>query len=96
MIFFDSDSKVNTIYWIFDKELGLLINPTNVEAQKINGIILNTYGIIVAAFSMINKVYQIRNFKKIFLVANVSLKIVFRIFFLTLSNAYIDFLDWEF
>ena len=48
---------------------------------------------IVAAFLMIDKVNQIRFFGKTFLLANISLKVVFGILLLILSNADIDFLD---
>ena len=44
---------------------------------------------------MINKTNWIRFFGKTFLVTNISLKVVFGMFFLTLSNADIDFLDRE-
>ena len=42
-----------------------------------------------------NKANQIRFFEETFLVANVSPEIVFEIFFLILSVADTDFLDWE-
>ena len=45
---------------------------------------------------MTNKANQVRFFKKIFLLANISLKMVFEMFFLTLSSTDIDFLDQEF
>ena len=44
---------------------------------------------------MTNKGNQVRFFEKIFLVANVSLKIVLEMLFLTLNNADINFLDEE-
>ena len=47
---FDSDNKVNTIYQTFAQKLELLIRPIDVRAQKIDGIMLNTYKIIVAVF----------------------------------------------
>ena len=63
--------------------------------QKIDGIMLDTYGIVVAVFLVMDKVNQIRFFEKTFLVANVSPKVVFRMPFLILSGANIDFSDWE-
>ena len=62
---------------------------------KIDSTMLNTYGIVFAAFSMTDKANQVKFFKEPFLVANVSLKIVFGIPFLTLSSADIDFLERE-
>ena len=54
---------------------------------------LNTYEMVVAAFSVTDKANQIRFFEETFLVANVSPEVVFGIFFLNLSTANIEFLD---
>ena len=69
----------------------LSIRPTDVGAQKINGIILNTYGMVVAAFSVVDKANRVRFFEETFLVANVSPEVVLGMPFLTLSNADVDF-----
>lgn len=47
---------------------------------------------VVAIFLITNKANQIQFFEKTFLVANVSPEIVLEMFFLTLSDADIDFL----
>ena len=65
----------------------------DVGAQKIDGTTLDTYGMVVAAFLMTDKVNQVKFFEKTFLVANFSLKVVYGMFLLTLSGADIDFLD---
>ena len=91
----DLKSEVNTIYLFFAKQLGLPIRQTDVGVQKINGIILDTYGIVVAAFSVVDKANPVRFFEEIFLVTNVSLEIVLGILFFTLSSANIDFSGWE-
>ena len=54
LVIFDSGYEVNAIYPAFAKKLGLIMQSTNVGTQKIYGIILETYGIGVAAFSMID------------------------------------------
>ena len=46
-------------------------------------------------FLVINKANQVKFLEKTFLVANVSSKIIFKMLFLTLSSANIDFLDCE-
>ena len=51
---------------------------------------------VVTAFLVTDKANWVRFFEKTFLVANVSLKVVFEMSFLTLSGANVDFLDWEF
>ena len=91
----DSGSEVNAIYPAFTKQPSLLIRPTDVGAQKIDGTTLDTYGMVVAAFSVEDKTNWVRFFEKTFLVANVSPEVVLEIPFLTLSGADIDVLGWE-
>ena len=52
---------------------------------------LNTHRMIVAAFSVVDKTNRVRFFEKTFLVANVSPEVVFKMLFLILSNADINF-----
>ena len=87
----DSGSEVNAIHPSFVKQLGLPIRPTDVEAQKIDGTTLDTHGMVVAAFSVVDKTNRVRFFEETFLVANVSPKIVLEMLFLTLTGANIDF-----
>ena len=51
----DSGSEVNAVHPSFVKQLGLSIRPTEIGAQKIDGTMLNTLGMVVAAFSMVDK-----------------------------------------
>ena len=69
--------------------------PFDVGAQKIDGSTLDTYGMIVAAFSVTDKANRVRFFEETFLVANVSPEVVLGMPFLTLSGADVDFLDRE-
>ena len=87
----DSRNEVNAVHPSFVKQLGLSIRPTNVRAQKIDGTILNTHGMVVAAFSVVNKANRVKFFEETFLVANVSPEVVLGMPFLTLSNADVDF-----
>lgn len=91
----DSKIEVNTIHLSFVKELGFPIKSTEVGGQKINGTILDIYEIIVTVFSVIYKANQVRYFKMTFVMGNINPKVVFRIFFLTLSSANVDFSDWK-
>ena len=50
---------------------------------------------VVAAFSMVDKANWVRFFKKTFLVANISPKVVLGMLFLILSDADVDFSGWE-
>ena len=92
---FDSGSEVNAIHPICAQELRLSIRLTDIGSQKINDITLDTYGMVVAAFSVTDKVNQVRFFELTFLVANINPKVIFGMFFLTLSGADIDSLGWE-
>ena len=56
---------------------------------------LDTHRMLVVALSVVDKANRVRFFKKTFLVANISLKVVLGMFFLTLSGADIDFSAWE-
>ena len=88
----DSGSEVNAIHPTLARELGLPIRPTDVGAQKIDGTLLDTFGMVVAAFSVEDKANRVRFFEETFLVANVSPKVVLGMLFLTLSGANVDFL----
>ena len=87
----DLGSEVNAMYPSFTKQVGFSIRPKDVRAQKIDGIMLDTHGMVVAPFSVVDKANQIRFFEDAFLVANVSLEVVLGMPFLTLSGADVDF-----
>ena len=92
----DSGSEVNIIHPTLTRNLGLPIRPTDVRAQKIDSTMLDTFGMIVSAFSVMDKANRVRFFEKTFLVTNVSLKVVLGMPFLTLSSTDVNFLGWEF
>ena len=88
----DSGSEVNTIHLTLAWKLRLPITPTEVGVQKIDGNMLDTFGMVVIAFSMTEKANWVRFFEETFLVANVSPEVVLRMSFLTLSGTNVDFL----
>ena len=88
---FDSGSEVNAMHPVFVKELGLVVQTTNISTQKIDGTTLETYGMVVAAFSVTDQANKVKFFEKTFLIANVSSDMVLRIPFLTLSNVDVNF-----
>ena len=55
LAFFDLGSKVNAIHPTFAKKLGFPIRLTDVGVQKIDGTTLNTFEMVVAAFSVTDK-----------------------------------------
>ncbi len=75
----------------FAHQLGLTIQKTNIRAQKIDGTTLKTDKIVVSIFSLFDKDSRERLFEENFLLADIKQDVVFGIFFLTMSNADIDF-----
>ena len=91
----DLGSEINAMHPVFAERLGLIVQTTNVGTKKIDGTILETYGMIVTVFSVTDQADRVRFFEKIFLIANVSLDVVLKMPFLTLSSADVDFLKRE-
>ena len=87
----DLGSEVNAMHPAFVERLGFVVQITNVVAQKNDDTTLETYGMVVAAFSVIDQADRIRFFEKTFLVAIVSPDVVLGMPFLTLSGADVDF-----
>ena len=87
----DLGSEVNAMHPAFAERLGLVMQTTNVGAQKIDGTTLETYGIVVAVFSVTDQANRVKFFEETFLVANVSPDVVLRMPFLILSGADVDF-----
>ena len=75
----------------FAKQLSFSTRPKDIEAQKIDGTTLDTYEMVVAIFSVMDKANRVRFFEETFLVANVSPEVVLGMLFLTLSDADVDF-----
>ena len=77
----------------YSKELGLQIQKTDVEAQKINSLLLNTFAIIISVFQVEDKLGKTRFLQELFLLANTSIKVILRISFLIVSNVDIQFAE---
>lgn len=82
----DFGSKINVIHPVYAKKLGLTIQKTNIDTQKIDNTALKAFRMIIAVFSMNDKAKKIGLFEKIFLLTNISMDIALGMFFLTLSN----------
>ena len=87
----DRESKFNTINSDFAWKLGFKIWKTNVEAQNIDGFVLETFKIIIADFQIKDKISRPRFFQEIFLVADTKFEVILRILFFKFSNADILF-----
>ena len=68
---------------------------TDVGAQKFDGCSLATYNIVIAAFQVVDKLGRSHFFQETFLLANIIIKVVLSMLFLTLSNADIQFAEKE-
>ena len=74
-------------------KLGLYVGKIDVSVQKIDGSHLDIFGIVIANYSLKNKLGIVRFFQKIFSLANIGLEMVLRMPFLTLSKVYIWFTE---
>ena len=92
---FDSGSKVNAMTPAYANHLDLKVRVTDIGMQKIDGSSLATYGMVIAAFQVVDKLGHFWFFQKIFLLGNISMKVVLGMFFLTFSNANVQFVEKE-
>lgn len=92
----NSDSEVNVINQDFTKKLVLEIYKTKVDAQKIDSLKLDTFGMVITSFSIEDKERRSRFFDKQFLLADINMDITLGILFLTFSNIEMDFMDQNF
>ncbi len=70
-----------------------MICKTNIRAQIIDDTTLETYGMRVFTFSVLDKDNKERFFEENFLLAGIKTEVVLRMPFLIMSNADIDFQD---
>ena len=91
----DSSSEVNAITLAYAKQISLRTQKTDLRAQKIDGSLLATYGMVIAAFQVKNKLGRARFFQETFLLADPSIEVVLKMPFLTLSNVDIQFAEKE-
>ena len=68
------------------KKLGFTIWKTNIEAQKIDSSILETFEMVIIDFQVEDKINRPRFFQKIFWIANIKFEIMLKIFFWKISN----------
>ena len=91
----DSGSEVNAMTPAYASKLGLTIRKTDVGAQKIDGSHLATHGMVIAGFRLPDKLGRARFFQETFLLADISMEVVLRMPFLTLSEADVRFAQRE-
>ena len=67
------------------------MQKTNGNTQKIDGSLLKTYSMIIAAFQVLDKLGHSWFFQKTFLLTNIGMAVVLGMLFLTFSNADVQF-----
>lgn len=72
---------------IYAESVRLYIQKTNVGAEKIDGSTLKIYKIVLSIFFLKDKLEQVGFFEEIFLIANISMKIILKMPFFSLNNA---------
>ena len=87
----DSESEVNTMSPAYASKPGFKVRLTNVGAQKVDGSILERFGIVLASFQVEDKLKRAHFLQKTCLVAITSVKVIFRMPFLAFSNADVSF-----
>ena len=91
----DSSSEVNVMAPTYASKLGLQVCHTNIRAQIIDGSTLKIFGMVLASFQVKDKLGRTRFFQETFLLADISTEVVLDMFFLTLSNANVQFIEKE-
>ena len=76
---------------VFTSQLDLKIWNINVGVQKIDSTTLKTYKIVISTFFISDKDDRKRFFEESFLLADIKPDVVLKMYFLTMSNADIDF-----
>ncbi len=79
-------SEINLIISAYIAKFSLVIWKTDVDTQKIDGLPLVTYEMMLIDFSTQNKLKTVSFFEKTFLLTNTSIEVVLKMPFLTLSN----------
>ena len=75
----------------YASKLSLKVRLIDVGAQKINGSIFKTFGMVLASFQVEDKLERPRFFQETFLLADLSVKMILGMPFLTFSNVNIQF-----
>ena len=91
----DLGSEVNAMHPAYATKLSLHTRKIDIGVQKINGSHLDTFGIVIAECSVKDKLGRVQFFQETFLLANISLEVILRMLFLTLSKADIRFAERE-
>lgn len=76
---------------IYTAKLGLKPKPTYIGNQKIDGLVVKTYSMISASFSLQDSLEKIQFLEKTFLLAITSMGMALKMPFFSLSNTNFQF-----
>ena len=77
----------------YAKQLGLQVQKTDVEVQKIDNSSLRTFEMVINGFQIEDKLGKAQFFQKSFLLAKTSIEVVLGMLLLTFSNGDIQFAE---
>ena len=92
----DSSSNANAMHSAYATKLGFRVRKIDVGIQKIDRSYLDIFGMVIVDCSVKNKLGRVRFFQKTFLLANICLEVVLRMFFLIFSMADVRFAERKF
>lgn len=87
----DLGNNINMIQASSKRKLSLCICQTNINAKKIDGSRRKTYKMVIALFQVDDKDRKTSFFETAFLLADISMDVVFEMFFLIQNNIKINF-----
>ena len=91
----DSRSEINAMTPAYAAHLDLTVRMTDVGVQKIDRSLLATYGMVIAALQVVDKLGRSWFFQETFLLADISMEVVLGMAFFIFSNANVQFAEKE-
>ena len=85
-VLIDLGSKINIMIPAYVLNLNIKVYYINVGAQKIDGPITDTFGIVSASSQVEDKLKRARFFQETFLLADISVEMVLNMLLFTFSN----------
>ncbi len=89
----DPGSEVNAMTLTYATKLGLTAQKISIGAQKIDGLPLETYGIVSASFLLLDSLEKVQLFEETFLLTDTNMEVVLGMPFLFFSNADVEFAE---
>ena len=87
---------MNAIHPIYITKLGFCTRKIDIGIEKIDGSYLNTFGIVLADYSVKNKLGKMLFFNETFLLVSIGLDVVLGMPLLTLNKVNVWFTEREF